>query len=185
MADRFILPDVLADGLDVVFVGTAPGRRSAELGAYYAGPGNRFWPTLHRVGLTQRRLAPQDYPAVLALGIGLTDVAKTAFGADHEIAREAFDPAGLTAKLARYRPRIVAFTSKTGAGLWLGCPTDSIAYGHREPPARQMPEIFVLPSPSGRAGRYWSEAPWRALADRVASVRCDAADLLVRATRTP
>ena len=34
------LPDVLRDNLDVVFVGTAAGRRSAELGVYYAHSGN-------------------------------------------------------------------------------------------------------------------------------------------------
>jgi hypothetical protein len=36
-----ILPDLLAKGLDLVIVGTAPGRTSAERGAYYAGRGNR------------------------------------------------------------------------------------------------------------------------------------------------
>jgi len=38
-----MLPDVLAANLDVVFCGTAAGKRSAEVGMYYAGPGNRFW----------------------------------------------------------------------------------------------------------------------------------------------
>ena len=43
-----ILPDVLEPGLRVVFCGTAAGKASARAGAYYAGPGNAFWPTLHR-----------------------------------------------------------------------------------------------------------------------------------------
>ncbi len=40
------------------FCGTAVGNVSAQRGAYYAGPGNMFWPTLHGAGLTPRRLQP-------------------------------------------------------------------------------------------------------------------------------
>src|SRR2546427_10087333 len=47
------LPDLLAPSLRVVFVGTAAGRESAAK-CYYAGRGNRFWRTLHEVGLTPR-----------------------------------------------------------------------------------------------------------------------------------
>ena len=57
-----ILPDVLESGLDLVLCGTAAGRKSAEMLAYYAKPGNRFWPTLHAVGLTPRRLHTQHDP---------------------------------------------------------------------------------------------------------------------------
>lgn len=159
-----VLPDLLAEGLDVVFVGTAAGHRSAQLRAYYAGPGNRFWPTLYAIGLTPRLFTPHEYPELLTLGIGLTDVCKTGFGSDHEIAPSAFDPAGLTEKLRRYRPRAVAFTSKTAASHWLGRPTGQIALGLQAPRLPELPEVFVLSSPSGRAGSYWSVAPWQALA---------------------
>jgi TDG/mug DNA glycosylase family protein len=64
-----ILPDVLQPNLKVVFCGTAVSRRSAEVGAYYAGRGNRFWEMLHRSGLTPRKLAPHKFPAVLEFGI--------------------------------------------------------------------------------------------------------------------
>ena len=37
-----ILPDLLANDLDLVIVGTAAGRASAKRRLYYAGPGNRF-----------------------------------------------------------------------------------------------------------------------------------------------
>jgi len=56
-----MLPDVLRPGLRVVFCGTAAGAKSAQVRAYYAGPGNQFWATLSRVGLTRRRLAPREY----------------------------------------------------------------------------------------------------------------------------
>ncbi len=47
-----MLEDLLAPGLALVVCGSAAGRRSAQLGHYYAGPGNKFWRTLARVGLT-------------------------------------------------------------------------------------------------------------------------------------
>ena len=78
------LPDSLRPGLQLVFVGTAAGRYSAEVGAYYAHPGNRFWRTLHEVGLTPRLYRPEEYRSLLDLGIGFTDVAKRAAGMDHQ-----------------------------------------------------------------------------------------------------
>jgi double-stranded uracil-DNA glycosylase len=152
-----ILPDVLAPGLRVVFCGVAPGRVSAARRAYYAGPGNKFWPMLHKTGLTPRRFTPQEYPEVLALGIGLTDVCKTAFGADNELARAAFDPAGFMRKMERYRPRAIAFDGKFAAKMAFGVKT--IAYG-RQPDALFGAAVFVLPSPSGRAVRFWDERYW-------------------------
>ena len=56
------LPDQLQPHLRLVFVGTAAGQRSADMGHYYAGPGNRFWRTLHEVGITPRRYEPHEFP---------------------------------------------------------------------------------------------------------------------------
>jgi double-stranded uracil-DNA glycosylase len=84
-ADR--LPDLLQPDLDVVFVGTAAGRRSADVGHYYAGAGNRFWSTLHHVGITRREFAPEDDASLMDLGIGFTDLSKVGCGADDKIAK--------------------------------------------------------------------------------------------------
>jgi len=78
----YVLPDVLGPGLAVVFCGTAAGAESARRGAYYAGPGNAFWHTLYHVGLTPRQLQPEEYRLVGQFGLGLTDLAKHAAGAD-------------------------------------------------------------------------------------------------------
>src|SRR4051812_32843364 len=107
-----ILPDVLAPGLDLVLCGTAPSRASKEAGAYYARPGNRFWPTLHLVGLTPRLLKPAEYAEVLDYGLGLTDLCKTEWASDQELTNHCFDIPGFTAKIERYRPAAVAFDSK-------------------------------------------------------------------------
>jgi TDG/mug DNA glycosylase family protein len=165
--DAFILPDVLAPGLRVVFCGTAPGTRSAHEGAYYAHPGNHFWRTLFAIGLTPRLLAPAEFRDVLQFGIGLTDVAKHHFGSDAELPRAAFDAAALQRKLARYRPRIVAFTSKNAACAGLALGSRIPEYGEQSIAIAQT-RVFVLPSPSGQARGFWDVAPWHALAEAVA-----------------
>ncbi len=158
------LPDVLAVDLRVIFVGTAAGRRSAAAGAYYAHPGNRFWRTLHEVGMMPCKLDPAEFRKLLADGIGFTDIAKNAAGMDHEIAPEHYDLAGFAAKLDAFKPRVVAFTSKKAASIWFGVPTGRLKLGLQPKAVTGAPEIFVLTSPSGAASRYWSIEPWCALA---------------------
>ena len=77
-----VLPDILSPGFDIVFCGTAVSNVSAQRGAYYAGPGNMSWPTLHAVGLTPRRLQPEEFREVLSFGLGLTDLVKAVLGVD-------------------------------------------------------------------------------------------------------
>lgn len=119
--------------------------------------------TLAAVGLTPRLYLPHEYPALLDLGIGFTDMSKIGIGMDREIAADQFDRMAFDEKIRRYKPRIVAFTSKKAASVWLDVPTGKIALGQqamRDP----FPVTFILPSPSGAATRYWDERPWRELA---------------------
>jgi TDG/mug DNA glycosylase family protein len=156
-----VLPDVLAEGLDVVFCGTAAGKRSAEVRAYYAGRGNKFWPTLHEVGLTSHCFAPDQYPQVLTFRIGLTDLAKQASGADSKLKRSDFSGQSLRDSIEKYRPRIVAFTSKRAAKEFLGRAVD---YGLNKSKVNET-LLFTLTSPSGLATRYWQKGKhWRELA---------------------
>ena len=159
-----VLPDVLAPGLRVVFCGSAAGAKSARLGAYYAGPGNRFWPTLHRVGLTPRRLAPGEFRSVLRYGIGLTDLNKAESGPDAGLSATGDGAAVLKAKIARHRPAFLAFNGKRAACVFLGL--HAVGYGV-QPRRIGDTAIWVLPSTSGAARRWWDEAFWRALAGAV------------------
>jgi TDG/mug DNA glycosylase family protein len=162
---RHVLPDVLAPGLRVVFCGSAAGHKSARVGAYYAGPGNKFWPTLHRVGLTPRLVAPHEFRDVLQWGIGLTDLCKTGSGNDVDLDPAHDDVPALLRKIRRYRPRVLAFTAKRPAHVVLR------ALGHgNAPPAYGLQnvkigetQLYVLTSPSGRAGAFWDETWWREL----------------------
>lgn len=164
-ASRPILPDVLAPGLDVVFCGSAAGAVSARVGAYYAGPGNRFWPMLHEIGLTPRVLAPQEFPAVLDYGIGLTDMCKWDSGSDASLARAADDPEAVRRKIARFAPRALAFNGKRAATVFFRAVFDTPPAGYGLQSVRLGDTaIFVLPSTSGAANRWWDPAPWRSLA---------------------
>ncbi len=159
-----ILPDVLASGLRVVFCGTAAGDASARVGHYYAGPGNSFWKTLHGIGLTgDRILTPAEFASLAGYGVGLTDLAKNAAGTDDRIDAAEFDVAGLEAKILHYQPRILAFNGKNAARGFLGRPVD---YGLQSKRIGST-EVFVLPSTSAAARRYWSLEPWRELARRL------------------
>lgn len=165
--DACHVPDVLAHGLDVVFCGTALGRVSAQAKAYYANPGNFFWKALHGVGLTPHLVKPAQYASVLDYGIGLTDLCKTAYGQDVELPDDAFDYDALRGKIHEYQPRFLAFTSKTGASGFLDHQTTiGLPYGAQEERVGDT-RIFILPSPSGQARRFWSITPWQQLAAAV------------------
>ena len=166
--NKQLIPDLLAPGLDLVFCGTAPSPISFKARAYYANPGNAFWPTLYAVGLTPERLAPQRYRELLGFGIGLTDLNKTEVGSDHELTPAAMDSASLHAKLRQFRPAAIAFTSKNAASLGLG--VKAPAYG-RQPALLEGAVVFVLASPSGRARSFWTLAPWKEAAAFVAERR--------------
>jgi len=161
------LPDLLRPGLRLVICGSAAGARSAAVGAYYAGPGNRFWRILYKTGLTPRRLEPHEFPALLELGIGLTDLAKGYAGADAGIRRGHDDADALRAKVEACRPAWLAFNGKRAARGVLGRP---VAYG---PLAESIggTRLFALPSTAGLANRWWDARPWHELAAAVAEER--------------
>jgi TDG/mug DNA glycosylase family protein len=162
------LPDQLRDDLRLVFVGTAAGQRSADTGNYYAHPGNRFWRTIHEVGITPRRYEPHEFPALLELGIGFTDLCKSGSGMDHQALASPVDVPAFRQKIRRHRPKTIAFTSKKAASLFYGRSTKAVTLG-RQPRLEDFPDIFVLASPSGAASGHWSIEPWQALADLIAN----------------
>lgn len=160
-AAAHVLPDVLAPGLDVVFCGSAVGAASARIGAYYAGPGNKFWPILQQTGLTPDRLDPRDLPDLRQFGIGLTDMAKTESGSDASLSKRADDAQAVREKIEHFQPRALAFNGKRAGRVFFdGAQMD---YGQQTAKIGRT-AIFVLPSTSGLAVRFWDEAPWIALA---------------------
>src|SRR5436190_21334088 len=110
------LPDLVAEGLDILFVGINPGLTSARVGHYYAGPGNLFWKCLYGSGLTPVLLRPEEDRRVLDFGIGITDCVKRPSQAAAEVRRSEFRAGALelVRKIERYRPRIVCFNGLMG-----------------------------------------------------------------------
>lgn len=167
-ADRTI-PDVIATGLDVLFVGINPGLWSAATGWHFARPGNRFWPALHRGGFTPRLLHPSEQDELPTFGLGITNmVARASARADELTAAELVDGAGrLTDKVARYRPRWVAVVGVTAYRI-----------GFARPKARFGPQperladarLWVLPNPSGLNAHYTPQTLGAAFAELRAAV---------------
>jgi TDG/mug DNA glycosylase family protein len=160
-----VLRDVLGPGLQVVFCGTAPGTASARARAYYAGPGNSFWKALHLTGMTPVELAPADFRRLPDYGIGLTDICKVLYGSDEEVGTAEFDVSGLQGRIAEAGPVRLAFNGKNAAR---GALERAVGFGP-QPEQIGGAEVWVLPSTSGAARRYWDLGPWQELADAIAS----------------
>ncbi len=142
-------PDLLRPGLKLVFCGYNPSLRSGQSGHHYAHPGNRFWRVLFAAGITDRLYTPVEDECLLELGIGFTNlVARPTRRADElEPAEIRAGAAGLADKLARLKPRAVAYTG-SGVYRWFRRVKD-VPWGRQERSA--LPDVVdvVVPSPSG------------------------------------
>lgn len=163
---KHVLPERLKPGLNLVFCGTAAGRQSALKQAYYAHGQNKFWRTLHKVGLTPRLFLPEEYPDLWALGIGLTDIAKFSYGMDHQLPKHSLGRAAaeaLRARIAKIAPRHLAFTSLNAGRAVMG---KSAVAGRQQEKIGET-AVWILPSPSPLADNHWDIKPWRVLAAAV------------------
>jgi TDG/mug DNA glycosylase family protein len=173
------LPDLLCEGLDLVFVGINPSVFSTVQGHYFARRINRFWPCFSRSNLSRpirlalgvEQLEPVHDHLLPAHGIGFTDVVKRPTAKAAELGRDEF-AAGATAllvKLERYQPRVACFQGMMGyrpfaAMLW---PTDRrLALGPQPLPLGRT-RVFVVPSPSP-ANAHFTPAQQTEWYDRLA-----------------
>src|SRR3989442_15560529 len=69
------IPDVIAPGLDVLFVGINPSLWSGAVGHHFARPGNRFWRALDEAGFTDPVLPPAEGRELLRRKTGITNLA--------------------------------------------------------------------------------------------------------------
>ena len=159
-----ILDDLLTGKLKLVICGTAASHRSAALGHYYAGPGNRFWQILTQVGLTPRQLTPAEYHLLPTFGIGLTDIAKSQSGADTEVRFATEERRHLRNKIEAFQPAYLCFNGKRAAKEYFGVP--ELSFGLQSEVIGTT-RIFVAPSTSAAARRSWDPDLWQQLADHV------------------
>jgi double-stranded uracil-DNA glycosylase len=148
----------------LVICGTAASAKSARLGQYYAGLGNKFWWVLARTGLTPMQLSPSEYTALPKYGIGLTDLVKGQSGNDDAIQFDRGGRAPLEQKIRKYQPKVFCFNGKRAAQGFFD--TKAIAYGVQ---AERVGEtiLFVAPSTSGAANGFWDLTVWEELAELV------------------
>ncbi|MEX1098600.1 MAG: G/U mismatch-specific DNA glycosylase [Planctomycetales bacterium] len=142
------VPDVIAPGLDVLFVGINPGLYTAAIGHHFGRPGNRFWPALHDGGFTPRRLTPFEERELLEHGCGVTNIVMRATARADELDHQEF-VAGietLAGKVRRHKPKCVAFLGLTAYRAGFGHGTAQIG---RQDEAWEGAQVWVLPNPSG------------------------------------
>jgi double-stranded uracil-DNA glycosylase len=142
------LPDVISTSLKVVFCGINPGMRSAAVGLHFANRSNRFWRVLHLAGFTSRQLEPKEARLLLDYGCGITSaVARPTVSAtdlsraDFIASRPAFER-----KIAKYRPRYLAFLGKPACSVFLR--RRDLSWG-LQPITFARSTVWVLPNPSG------------------------------------
>jgi TDG/mug DNA glycosylase family protein len=147
------VPDIIAPGLKVLFVGINPGLYSGAVGHHFARPGNRFWPVLHKAGFTNRQLLPHEERKLLQNGYGITNIVRRSTASAAELDQEELHAGGrrLAAKIKRYRPHIVAILGLQAFRIAFGQP--KAGFGPREERIGAS-KVWVLPNPSGLNASY-------------------------------
>ena len=163
-ADPEAIDDVLpeagdAGSLRLLIVGINPGLWTAAVNAPFARPGNRFWPSLHRAGMTSRLvdasrgLSAQDEEDLLARGIGITNLIGRATVRADELGREELRASGerLVERLGILRPRTVAIAGITAFRQAYRQPRAQLGrqYATLIPGWPGAVDLWVVPQPSG------------------------------------
>ncbi|MBY8860270.1 G/U mismatch-specific DNA glycosylase [Nocardia sp. CA2R105] len=151
------IPDVLAPNLRVLFCGINPGLWSGATGHHFARPGNRFWPALFRSGFTPRLFRPDEQEELLALGLGITNVAARTTAKANELTSQELRDGGraLTERVRENHPRILAVLGLGAYRTAFGRPKTTVG-----PQSETVgsTRIWVLPNPSGLNAHYTLDA---------------------------
>ena len=147
------VPDVISPGLKILFCGINPGLYSGAVGHHFARPGNRFWKTLHRCGLTPRLLEPWEERALLDHGCGITNLVERATASAAELSE---------AELVRGRRRLAGMVGyyRPAAVAVLGIGAYRVAFGRSRAELGSQQDgigasrLWVLPNPSGLNAHY-------------------------------
>lgn len=166
------VPDLIGPLTRLLFVGINPSLWTAAVGAHFARPGNRFWPALAAAGITagvvdcSAGMSAEDSAALIARGVGITNVVPRATARADELERAELRSGGvrLVERVAESRPRVVAVLGVTAYRQAF----DASARQGRQvapPGADGNAEWWVLPNPSGLNAHETVESLGRAYAD--------------------
>ncbi len=148
------VPDLVGDGLRLLFVGITPGLWTAATQTHFSHPGNRFYPALARAGVFTRPIdraagmTDEDRAAFRAAGLGISNLVNRATARASQLADQELRDGriALEALVATYRPTVVAVAGVTAYRT---------AFGRRKAVLGRQDEdlagaeLWVVPNPSG------------------------------------
>ncbi len=148
------VPDLLGPHTRLLFVGINPGLWTAAVQAHFAKRGNRFYPALHRAGITDRLIdaaagyRPEDLAHLHERGIGITNVVATASARADELsaAQVIAGGAALVRRIRRIRPAVVAVLGVTAYRTAFARPKAATGRQREDLGGAQL---WVAPNPSG------------------------------------
>lgn len=156
------VPDLVAPGVRLLFVGINPGLWTAATQTHFAHPVNRFYPALYAAGIIERPIDPaagmtdDDRAHLLSRGIGISNVVHRATARADELSRTELVEGGLRlqALVRSLRPAVVAVAGITAYRSAFGLPK---ATAGLQPPALAAgpdegwgdAQVWVVPNPSG------------------------------------
>ena len=122
--------------------------KSAAVGRHFANRTNRFWRVPHLAGFTDRQLEPEEAGLLLDYGYGITSAVARPTASATELTRADYIAAlpAFQRKIAKHRPRCLAFLGKPACSVFLG--QRELSWGFQPVPFAGS-AVWVLPSPSG------------------------------------
>ncbi|ORX82312.1 DNA glycosylase [Basidiobolus meristosporus CBS 931.73] len=161
------LVDIIAENLDILFVGINPGVKSASSGHHFAGRNNAFWPGLYKSGLLKEPMTPQEDASLPAkYNYGITNLVQRPSRSSSELSKEEVKDAvpSLLEKIKKYHPTIVCFIGKGIFEIFAGRKCTKLGLQPEKIPCEfldshnslRTKEIFVfaMPSTSARTSTY-------------------------------
>jgi len=148
------VPDLVAPGIRLLFVGINPGLWTAATQTHFCHPSNRFYPALRRAGLfdvdfdADVGMTDSQRAAFLARGMGITNLVARATARASEIAADELREGSerLLTTVDILAPAVVAIAGVTAYRTAFDRP--GAAVGH-QPLGLSGIETWVVPNPSG------------------------------------
>lgn len=148
------VPDLVGQGLKLLFVGINPGLWTAATLTHFAHPGNRFYPALLQAGVITHEIdrgsgmTDADRQHLIERGIGITNVVHRATAKASELTVAELRDGGVQLRrfVAQHRPAVVAVAGITAYRSAFARPKASMGL---QPEPFEGAELWVVPNPSG------------------------------------
>lgn len=172
------VPDLVGDTPPrLVVVGINPGLWTAATQTHFAHPSNRFYPALHRAGITRHELdrvaglRDADRDELLGRGLAITNVVAraTARAAELNAPELRAGADALRARLRRWQPAVVAMAGVTTYRVAFERPRTRLG---EQAETLEGAALWVVPNPSGLNAHETidSLARWYAAVARAAGI---------------